>query len=306
MGRASAALAGAACAMGEAHALDRAEHPPPGMHIGVGSHRLHIHCMGAGSPAVIFDSGLGGNSLEWVKVQPAVSRFTRACTYDRSGYGWSDPGPFPRVSSRSAEELSRLLVYASEPGPYVLVGHSIGGFNIRHFAHDHPSRTAGLVLVDAANEYQFERFEQAGIRVPIAPTGAAFVIANHWQLPEGLPAELRDTAQALVLRSSAIRSLYSELHFIRDSAVQVQTLAAPPVRPAAVIARGDPPGGSKPRALKMAGLWRAMQRELADGLPGSHFITVPGSGHHVHLDRPEVVIEAVRLVVDESRQRTVN
>ena len=302
-------LAGIVCALGvagEAVALDVAAFPPPGVYIGVGSHRMHIHCTGSGSPVVVFDSGLGGNSLEWVKVQPAVSRFTRACTYDRSGYGWSDVGPFPRLASRSAEELARLLIYASEPGPYVLVGHSIGGFNIRRFAHDHPSRIAGLVLVDAANEHQFERFEQNGIRVPIAPKGATFVIGNHWEVPDGLPAELRETAQALVLRSSAIRSLYSELHTMRDSALQVQALDVPPERPAVVIARGDPPGDAKPKLVKMAEVWRQMQHELADSLPGSRFVTVEGSGHHVHLDRPEVVIDAVRFVVDESRQRTVN
>src|ERR1044071_8339292 len=66
---------------------------PPGSFVQVGDHRLHLDCRGHGSPAVIFDSGLGSSSLDWVRVQPDVARVTRACVYDRAGYGWSDPGP---------------------------------------------------------------------------------------------------------------------------------------------------------------------------------------------------------------------
>ena len=180
-------LAGvAACAWASASETDAA----PGTFVDVGSHRLHIHCTGRGSPAVVFESGLGSTSLDWVNVQPEVSRFTRACSYDRAGYGWSESGPEPRHADRIAGELDRLLVRADVPPPYVLVGHSFGGLAVRLFvARKEPRAVAGLVLVDAAHEHQFQRMESAGVRIPMAPTGRRFVIANHGLVPSALPAE---------------------------------------------------------------------------------------------------------------------
>ncbi len=92
----------------------------PGSFIWVGRHRLHLNCGGEGSPTVIFDSGLGGSSLDWVRVQSRVASFTRACSYDRAGYGWSNPGPRPRDSANISSELESLLGNASVPAPYVL------------------------------------------------------------------------------------------------------------------------------------------------------------------------------------------
>ena len=169
---------------------------PPGIMVGVGSHQLHIHCTGRGSPVVVFESGLGGTSLDWSKVQPAVSAFTRACSYDRAGYGWSEPGPRPRHAVRLAAELDRLLTYADVPPPYVLVGHSFGGLAIRMFAARREHTVAGLVLVDAVHERQFQHMKAAGVQTPTAPTGNRFVIVNPGIMPDGLPgsAEARSTA----------------------------------------------------------------------------------------------------------------
>ena len=93
--------------------------------------RMNIDCSGQGSPTVILESGLGGASVDWLMVQPEVAKFTRVCSYDRAGYGWSDPGPEPRSSLQIAHELKQLLQAASETGPYILVGHSMGGYDIR-------------------------------------------------------------------------------------------------------------------------------------------------------------------------------
>ena len=109
-------------------------HPPPGRLLDVGGHRLHVQCSGAGAPAVIFEAALGGSSVDWYAVQPEVSRFTRACAYDRAGAGWSEAGPLPRDPLRSAEELHTLLGNAGVTPPYVLVGHSYGGYVVRVFA----------------------------------------------------------------------------------------------------------------------------------------------------------------------------
>ena len=128
--------------------------PPPGHLVDIGGYRLHLWCTGDGAPAVILDTGLGGSSADWGFVQPDVARFTRVCSYDRAGMGYSDPGPSPRTARRIASELAELLVRSGIGGPVVLVGASIAGFDVRVFASDHPERAAGLVLVDASHEDQ--------------------------------------------------------------------------------------------------------------------------------------------------------
>ena len=123
----------------------------PGRLVDVGGLLLHVNCAGAGTPAVIFDAALGASSISWSLVQPAVARITRACTYDRAGFGWSHAGPLPRTAGRVAGELEALLRRADIPPPYVLVGHSFGGLVMRIFASRYRDRTAGLVLVDPAH-----------------------------------------------------------------------------------------------------------------------------------------------------------
>src|SRR5688572_12286275 len=130
---------------------DLASTPPPGRLVDVGGYRLHLWCTGDGAPAVILDTGLGGMSAGWGFVQPDVARFTRVCSYDRAGLGYSDPGPSPRTARRIASELAELLGRGGIIGPVVLVGASIAGFDVRVFASDHPDRAAGLVLVDASH-----------------------------------------------------------------------------------------------------------------------------------------------------------
>src|SRR5919112_1421851 len=131
---------------------DLAANPAPGQLVDIGGYRLHLWCVGDGAPAVILDNGLGGSSVGWGFVQPAAARFTRVCSYERAGMGYSDPGPSPRTARRIATELAELLTRSGITGPVVLVGASIAGFNVRVFASDHPERTGGLVLVDASHE----------------------------------------------------------------------------------------------------------------------------------------------------------
>jgi len=124
---------------------------PPGQLVSLDTHRLHLHRTGHGTPPVVFDAALGGSSLSWTYVQPAVAAFTTACTYDRAGFGWSDAGPLPRTAGRIADELHTLLTTAAIAPPFVLVGHSFGAFSIRAYAARHPKDVAGLVFVDPAH-----------------------------------------------------------------------------------------------------------------------------------------------------------
>jgi pimeloyl-ACP methyl ester carboxylesterase len=124
----------------------------PGQLVDAGGFRLNLYCMGSGSPTVVFDSGWGDWAPVWSKVQPEVAKWTRACSFDRAGYGFSDPGPVPQTSVRIAGELHTALHHAGIAGPYILVGSAFGGDNIRVFADLHMSEVAGLALVDADSD----------------------------------------------------------------------------------------------------------------------------------------------------------
>ncbi|HEY9014914.1 MAG TPA: alpha/beta hydrolase, partial [Gemmatimonadales bacterium] len=146
IGRTLAALVGLLVVLGLmgagyealAAAGDARRYPAPGQLVDVGGYRLHIQCVGTGSPTVVLDAGLSGSSLDWSLVQPELGRTTRVCAYDRAGMGWSDPGAQPRTPRQIADELHTLLTNAGIAGPYVLVGHSLAGKNVRLFALAHP------------------------------------------------------------------------------------------------------------------------------------------------------------------------
>lgn len=138
---------------------DRRTYPAPGQMVDVGGYSLHIHCLGEGSPVVILDAAGGFTSSSWAWVQPEIARTTRVCAYDRAGWGWSDPSPVGYDAEQNAVELHQLLVNARVPGPYILVGHSLGGLYSRVYAQQYPDEVAGLVQVDATHPDVWQRLD---------------------------------------------------------------------------------------------------------------------------------------------------
>ena len=143
---------------------DARRFPQHGKSVRAGALRLNLDCSGersaSGRPIVILDSGIGIPALGWIKVQPEAAKFARVCSYDRAAYGWSDTGPEPRSSSQIATELKILLSAAGEKGPYILVGHSFGGFNVRVFTALYPTDVSGVVFVDGAPEDEEKRIDE--------------------------------------------------------------------------------------------------------------------------------------------------
>jgi pimeloyl-ACP methyl ester carboxylesterase len=146
-------------------------YPPPGQMVEVGGYRLHLNCSGAGSPTVILDGGADAVSLQWFKVQPEVAKFTRVCSYDRAGFGWSDLAPTIPYVDENARRLHTLLTNAGVPSPFVLVGQSYGGLIVRMFEHQYPEVVSGAVLVDSMHENQFARVGAAESPSPVWETG---------------------------------------------------------------------------------------------------------------------------------------
>jgi len=126
--------------------------PAPGLLVDIGSRRLHLVCNGSGSPTVIFESGSGEGWYSWALVQNEVAQHFRACSYDRSGIGFSDPDPRPRSVGNLVNDLHELLRRSGERGPFVLVGHSLGGLLVRRYAMTYRDEVAGLVFIDSAHE----------------------------------------------------------------------------------------------------------------------------------------------------------
>jgi len=273
--------------------------PAPGLMVLVGEHRLHLYCLGQGEPAVVMDAGLGGTSLDWIRVQPQLAKYTRVCTYDRAGYGWSEPGPRPRSSDRIAEELRTLLRTAAVPEPYVLVGHSFGGYNVRLFASLYPEVTAGVVLVDAAHEDQVRRFREEG-GVNIAPRGQ-FVVLSGAAIPDNMPYEVRTLAQSLINSSAAYQAVRDELVSFRRSAAQVRNAGPLPNVPLVVVSRGQAVWPDTPKGNRLERLWAELQDDLAERQVHVPHLFARNSGHYVQLDEPGVVVNAVRSVITSIR-----
>lgn len=275
------------------------EIPAPGLMVLVGDHRLHLYCSGQGEPTVVLDAGLGGTSLDWVRVQPELSKYTRVCTYDRAGYGWSESGPRPRSSVRLAEELRTLLRTAAVPEPYVLVGHSFGGYNVRLFASNYPEQTAGLVLVDAAHEDQVRRFREEG-GINIVPRGK-FVVISGSDVPTNMPQDVRELARSLIHNSASYQAIRDELISFRRSAAQVREADPLPDVPLVVVSRGQQAWPDTPKGNRLEQLWARLQDDLAERQAHVPHLFAQNSGHYVQLDEPTVVVDAVRSVIASMR-----
>lgn len=152
-----------------------------GRTIQAGSLKMNMDCIGSGSPTVILEQGGGMPALGWVKVQPQIAQFTRVCSYDRAGYGWSEPGPMPRTIPRLAKELKALLDASGEKGPYVMVAASLGGPIVRLYTGLYPKDVAGVILVDASHEDQQKRAQSVQPPELIAENNREVASYERWE-----------------------------------------------------------------------------------------------------------------------------
>jgi pimeloyl-ACP methyl ester carboxylesterase len=272
--------------------------PPPGHLVDIGGYRLHLWCTGNGAPAVILDTGLGGSSAGWGFVQPDVARFTRVCSYDRAGMGYSDPGPSPRTALRIASELAELLARSGITGPVVFVGASIAGFNVRVFASYHPERTAGLVLVDPSHEDDAHEVPRMARFVPLLSTLGVLRLlgVSFGERVESMAPSVRQFAQATRFRAAGYRAAADEIIHIRESVQEVRSSRRKLTIPVLVVtgARGADEN------------WRRLQQDQASLSERGCLVIAQQSGHVVQVDQPEVVVDAIRTVVEIARGHDIH
>jgi pimeloyl-ACP methyl ester carboxylesterase len=296
-----------------AETRDTQQNPMPGRLVKVAGLTMHIDCMGQGTPAVILESGLGDSYVSWRKVQPQMAKFTRVCSYDRAGLGFSDSSSGPRTSQVIAEELHALLGLAGVAPPHVLVGHSMGGFDVRVYTSFYRSDVAGLVLVDASHPDQEKRFPlQIKNREGSWQREALFM---EYTMPFGIPRLL-----GLCDPDPVIRAAECNFHSAREAVEEMKSFADSAAQTAAAASLSDPPLGDlpltvlshdpdKPSSEFPADLakqtneaWEKMQEEMAHLSTRGTQTIAKRSAHYIQFDRPEVVIDSVRNVVDQVRQ----
>jgi pimeloyl-ACP methyl ester carboxylesterase len=279
---------------------ERSQFHPPGRLIDMGGYKLHLYCSGEGTPTVLLDFGLDGSYLDWYFVQPRVAQFTRVCSYDRGGYGWSDPSPRPRVPGVMVGELHTLLAKAGERPPYIVVGHSFGAFDALMFADRYREEVAGVVLVDGTHP---------NWAVPFPLRRKLWIRTLQFTAPLGLPRwrkwcggnvpELAAIRTALNCRSKVYAATYAQSESFPQSAAEVRDLPPLGDLPLAVISR-DPqrPASHTPNSKE----WEQLQLKLAELSSRSVRIIAPGSGHEIPSARPDVIADTIQQMVEEARQ----
>ena len=266
----------------------------PGRLIAVADSTLHVYCVGQGTPAVVFDAGLGGNYLDWTFVQAKIAETHRACTYDRPGAGWSSRTARPRDVATLAEELHLAMQGADVPTPFILVGHSFGGLLSQNYVARFPADVAGLVLVDSMHPQEFPRFAAGGVDVPVDP----HAVLGHtpaFAATYGLPSALWPLATRLAGADKARVFIVREMAAMLDIAQAVDGEARP-MRPARVLMHGNREWDGAYPDGRMEAIWRVMQDDLATRFGAPPVIVVPGSGHQIALDKPAAVVSAIEAV----------
>jgi pimeloyl-ACP methyl ester carboxylesterase len=282
---------------------------------------------------VIFAAGMNGTTLHWARVQPAVALKTRTVAFDKAGIGFSDPGPLPRTASAIVEDLRAALAAADIAPPYVLVGHSAGGPQMRLFAFRYPHEVVGMVMVDSSSEHQYRRMDDAtGAResetlrrelrrtysrlTRLARTGALTPGTPDYDRAVGPPSPT--LTPAVNAAHAAQRTSPGFWRALRSEAAAADSSSSDEVA-AARRSLGDTPLGDMPLIVLTAGnipprpgetvaangaryeVWRAMHEEIAALSTRGKRCRIEGAGHFIQLDKTEVVIAAIEEVIALAR-----
>ena len=244
----------------------------------IGGRRLFLRCTGHGSPTVVFEGGL---TTDWYQLQNQLSGFARVCSYDRPGgpRSRSDAAPIPRTVRDFVADLHALLRAAHVPGPYVLAGHSNSGLFSVLYASTHPRQVAGLVLIDAVHPATIKR-RLAMLKPLVSPQEwealrqLMITVPPRLVDPEGIDIWTSERQTRVALRRSPLRPM-----------------------PLVVLAHGHPDDPPPPYVEFEEPFWRQLQRELAQLVPGGRLVIATQSGHNIQDDQPELVLDAIRDVV---------
>ncbi len=294
---------------------DARRFPQEGKSVDVGGYSLNINCTGQGVPTVVLEAGLGVPAISWRAVQRDIAKFTRVCSYDRAGYDWSDPGPMPRTTSQSVKELHTLLRNAGEKPPYVLVGHSFGGTNVRVYNARYPNEVVGMVLADTGHEDL--KFSPA-FRILVESElqrrqhDRKWALPFHWFGVSRFLARDRIDNSALTYDQQEWSYFLIQPGFIAAAASELENLNEGKVELRAAGTLGDKPLIVLIAAKSMLDLplppqdmaelhstWNDFEVRLASLSSRGKWVVVADTGHMIPFDRPDAIVSAAREVSAE-------
>ena len=278
--------------------LSLRNNPPPGSLVELNGRKVHVLCAGEGSPTVILEAGLPASSLTWMSVFSEIAELTRVCAYDRPGYGWSQPTTSPRTAETIVQELRVLLQSTDTQPPYILVGHSFGGLLMQLYATRFPNDFTGMVLVDSSHPDQAHRTldlqEIDTISFAMKTLGPIGIVRLLFPVPAGNPesrdVSVREQERELLMTSRTLWTATREMSGLRESLRQVtESTVDLGSKPLVVLSEGR----------RRAESWQALQEDLSRMSTNSEWQVVDGAGHFVQHDQPDVVVGAVRRVIEK-------
>lgn len=296
-----------------AQQIEAKQNLPLGQLTNVDGHFMHIYCTGRGSPTVILEGGVPEWSIHWQKVQPELATFTRVCSYDRAGYGWSDASPTPRTAEKIVSELHTLLHNSGETSPFVYVAHSFWGPAALLYQHTYPDEIAGLVLIETWSPDLFtpvpdvitQSLPLAKILKTIAPLGQVRIVGELGILPltemlqaRLLPEELQYAYKAAYYDDAMWNAMYEEYSAMNESGLQTEAITSLGDLPLIVIKAGIRPEDDYPPD----DVWNATQEYLAGLSSRGELIVAESSGHFVQLENPALVVDSIKQVIEETRK----
>lgn len=298
----------------------RDAYPPPGKLYAVSGHLMHLYCSGEGSPTIVLESGLGEDFTVWAKVQPALSRTTRVCSYDRAGFGWSESQPGMRDSNAIADQLHALLRAAGMVEPAVLMGHSAGGLHIRAYASRFPHDVAGLVFVDASSPWQDQKLPSAALALnrhsapeymllkSVMALGIARLVGQCTTIPPGFDS-YAGWLKANTCVPAQVTSYQREMSALPASLAETGHAGSYGDLPVLVFSR-DPqqsrpanfPASISPAVFRQVNtIWDGLQEAFKSLSTRSRRIIARGSGHYIHFDRPDLLNRDVPIFILQIR-----
>ena len=275
-------------------------HPVPGRLVDLGGRKLHLIEKGSG-PAVIFDAGAGGCSLDWSVIQTELSDVAHTVSYDRPGNGWSDPAD-AHSPEQIADDLHTALHRAGIAPPYVLAGYSAGGLYMQVFARRYPDEVSALVLVDSVHPDQSRRLAGLVPNAPwvpyvIAPFGVQRLLFKNGR-PAGFDEATWAARSAMVMRSDSVRAVGGELRALGQPPDPTWMQPFDARLKLVVLTHSKSfPRGAPETIARIDHAWTAMQQELTNLSPQGRQEIVPNSSHGLPFEHPEAVVAAVKSVL---------
>lgn len=265
--------------------------PPPGILVNIGDHKLHIHCVGPTNAAltVVFESGGGGTSKDWSRVRELLPSNVRTCAYDRAGSGWSEAGPAPRTMRQEVFELHALLEAAQVPGPFVLVGQSIGGLLVRLYTEQYGSNVVGVALVDPTHESSVLGSVRYGGWVRLREKAATGRVVPEPRREGKASSEYRP-------EDDYMAEEFQQIYLSRKA--NPEPLGNRPLIVIGAGKRPKPPGTSDEKWKELRQEKDQQVQDLAHLSRNSKFILASSSGHAIHNDDPELVARAIKEVLE--------